>query len=100
MPAAAMKEMMKNSTQEEQKKGMAAWTKWMELNRASFVDVGAAAGRNTRVTKDDTKEIANDIGGYSVMQSTSKKALKDILKKSPHFDMPGAYVEVMELMEM
>lgn len=100
MPAAAMKEMMANSSPEEQKKGMEEWREWMADNAAHFADEGAAAGKNTRVTATNVEEISNDVGGYSIMQGESKEEVIEVLKKSPHVNMPGTYSEVMELIQM
>ena len=36
--------MMKNSTPEQQKKGMEAWMKWMNANKTSLVEGGAPLG--------------------------------------------------------
>ena len=38
---AAFETMMQNSTPETRKKGMEAWMKWMDHNKALFVDRGA-----------------------------------------------------------
>lgn len=100
MPAAAMAEMMKNSSPEEHKKGMDEWKQWMEANKDSFVDMGAPAGKNTRVTNEGATEVSNEIGGYSVMQAESKEDLIKVLAGNPHYNMPGAYIEVMESVAM
>ena len=41
--------MMKNSTPEQQKKGMDAWMKWMNANKTSIVEGGAPLGKTKRV---------------------------------------------------
>lgn len=100
MPAAAMKEMMESTNEEERENGMDEWVAWMESNRESFADRGNPAGKNTRVTKNDVIEMSNDIGGYSIMQGYSKEAVIEVLQMSPHFKMSNAYIEVMEVVEM
>ena len=50
--AADFERMMKESTPEQQKKGMDAWMKWMGDNKASMVDGGAPLGKSKRI---DTK---------------------------------------------
>ncbi len=99
-PREAMRAMMANTSPEEQKKSMDAWKTWMGQNMSSFVDTGAPAGKNLRVTKENTEAVSNDVGGYSIMQADSKEALVMLLQSGPHLGMPGSYVEVMELMEM
>ena len=44
-----LEKMMKNSTPEQQKKGMDAWMKWMNANKASIVEGGAPLGKTKRV---------------------------------------------------
>jgi hypothetical protein len=41
--------MIKSSTPERQKKGMDAWMKWMNANKASVVEGGASLGKTKRV---------------------------------------------------
>jgi len=41
--------MRKNSTPEQRKKGMEAWMKWMNDNKASIVEGGAPLGKTKRV---------------------------------------------------
>ena len=47
--SAEFEKMMKNSTPEQQKKGMEAWMKWMGDHKASLVDGGAPLGKTKRV---------------------------------------------------
>ena len=46
---AEFERMMKNSTPEQQQKGMEAWMKWMGDHKASLVDGGAPLGKTKRV---------------------------------------------------
>jgi len=41
--------MIKSSTPKRQKKGMDAWMKWMNANKASVVEGGAPLGKTKRV---------------------------------------------------
>jgi hypothetical protein len=100
MSAAAMQDMMKNSSPEDRQKGMEDWGAWMKKHAADFTDPGAPAGKNTRVTKDGATEVSNDIAGYSIMHGESKEAIIALLQDNPHLAMPGAYIEVMERIEM
>lgn len=100
MPAAAMEEMMKNSSPEEMKKGMDEWLKWQEDHKANIPVLGAPVGKNKRINKDGVVDMRNEIGGYSVFAAESYEDVAKILADSPHFQMPGTYVDVMELVEM
>lgn len=99
MPAAAMEEMMKNSTPEEQKAEMAEWVEWAKSHK-EIVDLGAPLGRNKRVSSKGVSDERNDVGGYSFIEAESQDAAAALFADSPHLKMPGAYVEVMECMQM
>jgi hypothetical protein len=89
---------MKKSTPEQQKAGMDAWMAWSKKAAASIVDFGAPLGKSLRVTKEGASPVANDLGGFSILQAESKEALAEALKGHPHFMMPEGTVEVVELM--
>ena len=72
---------MKNSTPEQQKKGMDAWMKWMNANKTSIVDGGAPLGKTKRVDSNGSSNTKNEIGGYSVVQAESHDAATKIFDK-------------------
>src|SRR5271167_2402416 len=85
----AFEQMMKSSTPEQQKAGMAAWMAWSQKAGTSLVDMGAPLGKSLRVAKGGAASpVANDLGGYSLMQAESKEALAATMKEHPHFMMP------------
>jgi hypothetical protein len=93
--------MMKNSTPEQQKKGMDAWMKWMNANKTSIVEGGAPLGKTKRVDSNGASNTKNEIGGYSVVQAESHDAATKIFGKDhPHLQMPGAWIEIIEIMPM
>ena len=99
--AAAMADMMKNSTPEQQKKGMDMWRKWMTDNKTALVDGGAPVGKTKRVDAKGASDMKNEIGGYSIVQAESADAATKIFSKDmPHLQMPGAWIEVSEIMQM
>jgi hypothetical protein len=100
MPVEAMREMMKNSTPEQQEKDMAGWKAWMEQHMSSFVDPGAPIGKNTRVTKAGAEDVSNEVGGFAIVQADSKEEVVKMMEGGPHLEMPGSYTEVMEIMPM
>jgi hypothetical protein len=99
---ATFETMMKTSTPEMQKKGMEAWMEWMGAHKASIVDGGAPLGKTKRVDAKGAKDAKNGIGGYSVVQADSHDAAAKLFGKDhPHLQMmPGAWVEVVEIMPM
>src|SRR6516164_10982558 len=78
---ADFEKMMKNSTPEQQKKGMDAWMKWMNANKTSIVDGGAPLGKTKRVDSNGSSNTKNEIGGYSVVQAESHDAATKIFDK-------------------
>jgi hypothetical protein len=96
---AEFEKMMKNSTPEQQKKGMEAWMKWMNENKTSLVDGGAPLGKTKRVDSNGASDTKNEIGGYSVVQAeTHDAATKMFGKEHPHLQVPGAWIEIVEIM--
>jgi len=100
LPVAIMQEMSEKTTPEEWAKEMEDWTVWIKKYQECFIDEGNPAGKNTRVDINGSAEISNEVVGYSIMQGESKEAILEILKESPHLTATGAYVEVMERIEM
>ena len=99
--AAAMAEMMKNATPEQQKQGMDAWMKWMNKHKKSLVDGGAPLGKTKRVDAKGSSGTKNDIGGYSIVQAQSHDGAAKIFGKDhPHLQMPGAWIEILEIMSL
>ena len=99
MDMAAMRKMMAENP-EMGKKGMEEWGMWMKNHMADFADPGAPTGKNTEVSANGAVEKSNDIGGYSILQAESYEAAAAILKDNPHLKMPGATVDLAELMQM
>jgi hypothetical protein len=99
--AAEFEKMMKNTTPEQQKKGMEAWMKWMGDHKASIVEGGAPLGKSKRVDSKGASDTKNDVGGYSVVQADSAEAATKIFGKDhPHLQMPGSWIEVTEIMQV
>jgi hypothetical protein len=99
--AADFEKMMKESTPEQQQKGMAAWMKWMADNKASLVDGGAPLAKSKRVDANGASDTKNDVCGYSIVQAESADgATKLFGKDHPHLQMPGGWVEVIEVRQI
>ncbi len=96
---AMLEEMMKNATPEQQKKGMEAWMTWMGAHKASLVDGGAPLGKTKRVDAKGASDTTNEVCGYSIVQAESAAAATKMFgKDQPHVQMPGAWVEIIEIM--
>jgi len=99
-PVEEMQKMMANSKPEDMQKGMDEWKTWMDSLGNSLVEMGAPLGKTKRVTADDISDVKNEVGGYSIVQADSHEAAAELLKGSPHFHIPGAYIDVLKIMEM
>jgi hypothetical protein len=98
---AVFEKMMLESTPEMQKAGMAAWMKWMSANQAALVDGGAPLGPTKRVTASGVSDVRNEMGGYSIVQAESHEAATGMFGKDfPHLQVPGAWIEVVEIMSI
>jgi hypothetical protein len=99
--AADFEKMMKDFTPEQQKKGMEAWMQWMKANQASLVDGGAPLGKTKRVDSKGASNTKNGVGGYSIVQAESHDAAAKLFDKDhPHLQWPGAWIEVVEIMQL
>ncbi len=98
-PATSFAEMQK-STPEQQKAGMDAWMTWSKKAASAIVDMGGPCGKGTRVTPSGSAPESNDLGGYSILQADSKEALIETFKGHPHFMMPGAFIDVIEIVKI
>lgn len=97
--SADFEKMMKNSTPEQQKKGIDAWMKWMDKNKKSLVDGGAPLGKTMRVDAKGASKTKNEVGGYSIVQARSHEdATKIFGNDHPHLHVPGAWIEIVEIM--
>ncbi len=100
-PVAAMEKMMKESTPEQMKQGMSEWQDWMTEHADAITDSGGPLGKTKRVTLEEISDTKNDIGGYTIIEADSHEAAAELFQSSPHFKMmPGATVEILEIMPM
>ena len=79
---------------------MDGWMQWAKTHEKDFVEMGTPTGKNKRVMAGGVTDVRNEITGYSIVQAESHEEATKIFADNPHLQMPGAYVEVMECMEM
>ena|SRR3989344_8096311 len=83
---------------EEMKKEMEVWSKWMNDHKEIFADMGSGLGKTKRVTTGGVSDTKNELTGYSIVKADSHDAATKLFTSDhPHFVMPGAYIEVLEL---
>ena len=98
---AAFEKMMKAATPEMREAGMQAWMTWMGANKNAIVEPGAPVGKTKRIDAKGASDVKNAVGGYSVVQAaTHAQAAKLFKKDHPHLQMPGTWVELVEILPM
>jgi hypothetical protein len=93
-PASAP-EQMANATPEQQQAGMEAWRTWATKVGYAIVDLGSPLAHTTHVGPGAAS--ADGIAGYSILQAGSADEIETILDGHPHLGMPGASIEVLEI---
>ena len=92
---------MADASPEEQKASMADWNDWIQMHKKELIDAGKPLGKTKRVTDGSVTDFQNDIGGYSIVQAESHEEAAELFSAShPHFKIPGAWIDVMEIMDM
>lgn len=99
-PVAEIQKMMANSTPEQMKAGMDAWMNWSKQHEKEIVDLGAPLGKTKRVTASGVSDTRNDVMGYTIVEAESHDAAAKLFEGHPHFEIPGASVEVLEIVQM
>ena len=100
MDMEAMKTMMETATPEQKQKGTDDWKTWMQANAAHFADMGGPIGKNMSVSATGAEAKSNDVAGYSVIQAETIEAAAASLAGNPHFQVPGATIDLAEVVSM
>jgi len=88
-------EQMANATPEQKEAGMEAWRTWATKVGYAIVDLGSPLAHTTHVGPGPTG--TDGIAGYSILQGGSAEEIETILDGHPHLTMPGASIEVLEI---
>jgi hypothetical protein len=91
---------MPETSPEDMAKGLAMWTAWFEKCGSALVDTGSQLGHGVRLTPTETTETRAPIGGYSIVQADDLDGVKLLLTGHPHYMMPEASIEVLEILPM
>lgn len=91
------KEQMMQMTPEQRKASMDAWTSWGEKAGSALVEWGAPTGDSTLLRGTPGP---GHIGGYSIVRAESLDAARRLFDGHPHFEDPGASIELLELLPL
>ncbi|HET8574952.1 MAG TPA: hypothetical protein VFM02_02140 [Candidatus Paceibacterota bacterium] len=75
------------------------WDEWM-ANHTDLVQNTIALGKTKRVSADGVEDVKNDMMLSSYVVAESLEAAAEAFKGHPHFDIPGATIEIMETRPM
>ena len=97
-PVTATEQM--NVTPEELKKGMEPWLAWRAKWGNAIVDFGAPLGNGRHFTNKSVSQGTIQVTGYSVVEADDMEAVKALVADHPHFMIPDASIEVLEIIPM
>jgi len=93
-------EQMSRLTPEQAKAGMDAWMFWAKSAGSAIVDLGSPTADPMIVGKPSGAPAAGHLGGFSILQAESPKALSGLLDGHPHLLVPGNSIEVHEFLQI
>ncbi|HEY1665013.1 MAG TPA: hypothetical protein VGG54_04925 [Trebonia sp.] len=96
-PASA-REQMENATPEQRRAGLEAWRAWASRVDYAIADLGSPLAHTTHVGPGTAS--TDGVAGYTILQAGSADEVETILDGHPHLTMPGASVEVLEIIPM
>lgn len=81
----------------EGEKMMHEWLAWMKDHEGAIQDKGQPLGKTKRVTQKGVEDVRNDLNYYIIVEAESHEAAAEMMKDNPHYRIPEAYIEVMEI---
>jgi hypothetical protein len=75
---------------------MAQWNEWMAKHKGVITET-AGAGKTKSVSSTGVSDTRNDIMLTSIVTAESQEAAAELFVDCPHFGIPEATIEVMEL---
>ena len=99
-PATVVEAQMKGISPEEMKKGMEPWFAWYKKCGKSIVDNGNMVGNGCNFTKTGSSKGKTEVAGYSIVPADNIEGVKAIIANHPHYMMPKASLEALEIMSM
>jgi hypothetical protein len=92
---ASAREQMENATPEQRRAGAEAWRAWASRVDYAIADLGAPLAHTTHIGPGGAS--TDGVAGYTILQAGSAEEVETILDGNPHMTMPGASVEVLEI---
>jgi hypothetical protein len=95
---ASAREQMANATPEQREAGLEAWRKWATRVDYAITDLGTPLAHITHVGPGTAS--TDGVAGYSILEAGSADEVETILDGHPHLTMPGASIEILEIIPM
>jgi hypothetical protein len=95
---ASAREQLANATPEEMEAGMEAWRTWASKVGYAITDLGSPLAHTTHVGPGAAS--TDGVAGYSILEAGSADEVETILDGHPHLAMPGASIEILEIIPM
>lgn len=92
---ASAREQMANATAEQKEAGAEAWRTWATKVGYAITDLGSPLAHTTHIGPGAAS--TDGVAGYSILEAGSADEVATILDGHPHLSMPGASIEVLEI---
>jgi hypothetical protein len=95
---ASAREQLANATPEQLEAGAEAWRAWATRVGYAVADLGSPLAHTTHVGPGAAG--TDGVAGYSILEAGSAEEVETILVGHPHLTMPGASIDVLEIIPM
>ena len=95
---ASARDQLANATPEQVEAGMEAWRAWATKVGYAITDLGSPLAHTTHVGPGPAS--SDGVSGYSILEAGSADEVETLLDGHPHLTMPGASIEVLEVIPM
>lgn len=96
----AAEQQMANATPEQMEAGMKPWMDWFGKLGPAVIDGGQPLGSGTALAQGGAAMESTKVAGYSVIEAPDLAAAKSMVDGHPHYMVPGAAIEIHEIMQM
>jgi hypothetical protein len=96
----SVSETIASSTPEQMKAGLAVWQAWYAKHGTAITDFGSPLDNSTTVSVRTASAVRSPITGYTLIQAASMDDAVAMMKDHPHFNMPGATLDILESVPM
>jgi hypothetical protein len=100
LSSASAGQQMASATPEQGQAAMQAWYAWQGKAGDAIVDMGTPLSYVATLPSGEERRGGLFVGGYAIMQGESADAVRRSLEGHPHFQAPGAAIEIHEMVAM